>query len=136
VPRLRHILETALYVADVDRSERFYCDLFGCRTIMADDRLRVLRLTEDQVLLLFKRGGSVTGSPTPRGFIPEHDGQGTLHVAFAIGDADVDDWRHALQTRAIPIISEVRPQQGGVSLYFRDPDGHLIELATPSIWDV
>ena len=26
--------------------------------------------------------------------------------------------------------------RGGHSIYFRDPDGHLLELATPGLWTV
>ncbi len=26
--------------------------------------------------------------------------------------------------------------RGGRSIYFRDPDGHLLELATPGLWSV
>jgi catechol 2,3-dioxygenase-like lactoylglutathione lyase family enzyme len=26
--------------------------------------------------------------------------------------------------------------RGGTSLYFRDPDGHLVELATPGLWSI
>jgi len=28
----------------------------------------------------------------------------------------------------------VKWSRGGESLYFRDPDDHLVELATPGIW--
>ena len=27
-------------------------------------------------------------------------------------------------------------ERGGQSIYFRDPDGHLVELATPGIWAI
>jgi catechol 2,3-dioxygenase-like lactoylglutathione lyase family enzyme len=27
-------------------------------------------------------------------------------------------------------------ERGGRSIYFRDPDGHLLELATPGLWSV
>ena len=26
--------------------------------------------------------------------------------------------------------------RGGHSIYFRDPDGHLLELATPGLWTI
>jgi len=26
--------------------------------------------------------------------------------------------------------------RGGHSIYFRDPDGHLLELATPGLWAI
>jgi catechol 2,3-dioxygenase-like lactoylglutathione lyase family enzyme len=136
MPNVRHILETSLYVENLDRSERFYRDLLGIRTVMADHRMRALRLSDGQMLLLFAKGKSTAGEETPRGQIPGHDGGGQLHLAFAIEEADFDAWRDELAARNIELISHVRPAQGGESLYFRDPDSHLIELATPSIWNV
>jgi catechol 2,3-dioxygenase-like lactoylglutathione lyase family enzyme len=136
MPNVRHILETALYVDDLDRSESFYCTVFGCRTKMSDGRMRAVGIADGQMLLLFERGKSVDGEATPRGMIPGHDGHGPLHLALAIDTADVAAWREHLADRGIPVESHVRPQQGGDSLYFRDPDGHLIELATPNIWNV
>lgn len=136
MPNVRHILETSLYVDDLDRSEQFYCKAFGCRRKLADGRMRALGIAAGQLLLLFERGKSKEGEETPRGQIPGHDGVGSLHVALAIDAEDVEAWRHHLEAQQIEIVSRVRPEQGGESLYFRDPDGHLIELATPSIWNV
>ncbi|MDF2970539.1 MAG: glyoxalase, partial [Microvirga sp.] len=39
-----------------------------------------------------------------------------------------------LGERKIPIESRVTWPRGGTSLYFRDPDGHVLELATPGLW--
>jgi catechol 2,3-dioxygenase-like lactoylglutathione lyase family enzyme len=87
-----------------------------------------------QVLLLFKRGGSVQPSPMHGGMIPAHDGKGEIHVAFAIAAADLPAWRIRLSQNNLPIVSELVTDRGGTSIYFRDPDQHLIELATPGIW--
>jgi catechol 2,3-dioxygenase-like lactoylglutathione lyase family enzyme len=136
VPKVQQILETALEVADVKRSEQFYRDLFGFPTIFApSDRLHVLSIHDRQVLLLFQRGGSVDGAQTPNGFIPGHEASGTMHMAFAISPGDVEPWRVKLLSLNIPIESETAgPMGGGHAIYFRDPDQHLIELATPTIW--
>ena len=136
MPQVQQILETALEVADVENSERFYRDLFGFRTVFAaGDRLHVLSVHDRQVLLLFQRGGSVDGSHTPNGFIPGHEAHGTMHMAFAISPADIELWRAKLSSLNIPIESETAgPLGSGHAIYFRDPDQHLIELATPNIW--
>jgi catechol 2,3-dioxygenase-like lactoylglutathione lyase family enzyme len=70
----------------------------------------------------------------PGGVIPPHGGEGRLHLAFAIAADSLDDWKDRLAGHGITIESVVLPERGGTSLYFRDPDGHLIELATPGLW--
>jgi len=133
-PRVTHVLETSLYVTDLERSRAFYQDLFGFAVFLQDERMCALEVPGRQVLLLFRRGASLRPSPTPGGVIPPHDGHGTLHVALAIDAADLADWRQRLAERGLAVESQVGWPAGGTSLYFRDPDNHSIELATPGLW--
>jgi catechol 2,3-dioxygenase-like lactoylglutathione lyase family enzyme len=89
-----------------------------------------------RVLLLFKRGGTLTPTTVPGGVIPPHDGTGPHHVAFAIAAKDFLAWKKQLTARDIAIESETQWERGGQSVFFRDPDGHLLELATPGIWPI
>ena len=127
------LLESALYVEDAARSERFYRDLLGATPKLRIDRLHALELGDGRILLLFRRGASTEGDETPGGKIPGHGGRGTLHLAFETDDLEA--WQRRLKALGIPIESEVKPEQGGRSLYIRDPDGHAIEFAERMIWD-
>jgi catechol 2,3-dioxygenase-like lactoylglutathione lyase family enzyme len=93
-----------------------------------------LNVPGGQVLLLFLKGSTTTTAVLPGGTIPPHDGNGRLHLAFAISGDDLDAWRKCLQSHGVSIEGEVKWPRGGTSLYFRDPDGHLVELATPGLW--
>jgi catechol 2,3-dioxygenase-like lactoylglutathione lyase family enzyme len=135
MPRPTHIAETALYVDDLDRAVSFYTALFGSVVLRREeDRLCALRIADEQVLLLFRRGASVRPVVLEGGAVPAHDGAGPLHVCFGIGAGDVDAWERHLQARGITIESRVRWPVGATSLYFRDLDKHLVELATPGLW--
>jgi catechol 2,3-dioxygenase-like lactoylglutathione lyase family enzyme len=48
--------------------------------------------------------------------------------------ASLEDWTRHLAARAVVVESRVRQAFGGISLYFRDPDGHSVEVATPGLW--
>lgn len=137
MPTINNVLETALYVRDRARSQTFYETVLGFRVLLDDgNRLTGMAVgNSPQVLLLFTEGASTGGEQTPTGFIPPHDTHGTQHVAFAIAEESVDDWRQQLSANGVPIESVVLPERGGTSLYFRDPDNHLIELASPGIWE-
>ncbi len=90
MPNVNGVLETALYVSDVQRAEEFYQRVFGFQPIhQEDDRLHALAVPGGQVLLLFRVGGSVQPTDTPGGRIPQHDGHGTLHLAFGINRLQV-----------------------------------------------
>ncbi len=136
MPHVQGVLETALYVRDLDKSQRFYEELFNFRELLRDERMCGLAIAEKQVLLLFLVGGTTQGEPVPGGFIPPHDAQGQIHLCFKIKTNSLESWRAALAQKQIAIESEVYPPRGGTSLYFRDPDHHLIELATPGIWEI
>src|SRR5262245_26012312 len=128
MPSVTGILETALYVDDLPRSAQFYQALFGFAPLVVSDRLIALAVQDGQVLLLFKKRASLQLRPGA------HDGDGQLHLAFAIDTREVEDWRVRLREHGVAI-EEDRPwERGGQSLYFRDPDGHLIELGSPGIW--
>lgn len=130
------VLETALYVEDLDASEKFYADLFGCKTLLADDRMRAMNIGDTNVLLLFKRGGTTDGEEVEGGFIPPHDATGQIHLCFAIEKDDMEEYQRVLEANNVKVISTVFPPRGGTSLYFRDLDGHLIELATRGVWEI
>jgi len=133
-PRVTAVLETCLHVEDVERSARFYETLFGFKRMAGDARFCAFDVAPGSVLLLFLRGGTLEPVKLPGGIIPPHDGSGHMHFAFAIPAEDLAAWLDRLQDAGITIESRVRWERGGESIYFRDPDQHLVELATPGIW--
>lgn len=133
MPVIDRVLETCLYVDDLDRAASFYERTLDLRPLYADARMRAYAVGET-VLLLFARGQSVEEVELPDGNIPPHDGHGPLHVAFAVSAEDLAGWVRRLQDNSVPIEGRMRWPRGGTSIYFRDPDGHLLELATPGLW--
>lgn len=129
-PKTGGILESSLYVSDVSRSVRFYQEIFGFSVISDfDPRGCAMHAGPNQVLLLFKKRASLA-IPTP------HDGEGELHLAFAIPAAEFANWELWLQQKGITVEERRSWKLGGRSLYFRDPDRHLLELATPGVWSI
>lgn len=129
-PATDGILESSLYVNDVAKSVRFYEETLGFRVISRfGERGCAMQAGTRQVLLLFKKGAS-------RAIQSPHDGDGELHLAFAIPSSELENWEDWLEKKGLAV-EEKRPWElGGCSLYFRDPDRHLIELATPGTWSV
>ncbi|SEG32976.1 Catechol 2,3-dioxygenase [Methylobacterium sp. 190mf] len=134
MPELNAILETALYVADLDRAEAFYRDTMGLRCLFTDFRMRAFDVGGRGVLLLFPEGGSLQPIETPGGLIPPYDGRGPAHIAFSIDADALAPWEDHLAAAGVAVEGRTRWPRGGVSVYFRDPDGHLLELATPGLW--
>ena len=132
--RVRRVLETALDCDDLARAVAFYRTLLDVEPMVAGDRLVAFDAGEGTVLLLFQRGLGSQAAETEGGVVPGHDAAGTTHFAFAIDAADVSSWESRLSDLHIAIESRVRWPRGGLSLYFRDPDGHSVELVTPGIW--
>ena len=136
MPRLNGVLETALYVDELARAARFYEDVLGLAALTSDRRFRAYAVGAHSVLLLFQRGATRETVVLPGGTIPPHDGHGPLHVAFAVAADELDAWERRLDERGIAIEGRTAWPRGGHSIYMRDPDGHLLEFATPGLWAI
>ena len=130
---IRRLLETALYSDDIARTASFYEDLLGRPPMLRSDRLIAFDAGEATVLLIFHRGHAKPLA-TVGGLVPGHDSTGPAHLAFAIDSSDLVSWESRLDSLGITIESRVAWDTGGVSIYFRDPDGHSVEMATPGLW--
>lgn len=130
IPKSEGVLESSLYVDDVLRSAQFYERIFGFDVISDfGERGCALQAGNRQVLLLFKKGGS-------RHIQSPHDGDGELHLAFAIPSSELPAWEAWLAENGIAVEEKRKWDLGGESVYFRDPDRHLVEIATPGVWSI
>ena len=132
-PHVNGILETSLYVERPTRSVEFYRRVFGFEPMDVDEkegitdetRLCAMRAGDRSVLLLFKKGSTT-----------DTDAMGAIHIAFGIARAELTAWEAWLSQQGIPIESRKKWKFGGEALYFRDPDGHLLEVVTPGVWSI
>lgn len=136
MPQVQRLLESSLYVADVARSVEFYTGLFGFETLFRNERAAGLNVRGESVLLLFRKGGTPEPLVSERGTIPPHDGDGRLHLAFSIRADELEPWEARLRDGGIEVEARYDWELGGRSLYFRDPDAHLVELVTPGCWTI
>jgi len=134
MPKLDRVIETCLYVDDLGRTARFYEETLGLKVLTHDERFRAYDVGGQSVLLLFRRGATLKTVHMPGGTIPPHDGRGPLHVAFAVTAETLREWEERLRDQDVAIEGRTDWSRGGHSIYFRDPDGHLLELATPGLW--
>ena len=123
------VLETILYVDDLNAAERFYGDVLGLELDSKKDGLFVFFKCGDGMLLLFEPHAASTGRT-----VPAHGANGPGHACFAVAEADLEGWKRHLKAAGVAIEQEMDWPRGGRSFYFRDPAGNSLELATPKIW--
>ena len=127
--RPTRVFETVLYAEDLAAAERFYRDAVGLEVITRGDLVVVFRCGDGVLLIFDPRKSRAAGRE-----VPSHGTFGAGHIAFAAKAEDLDAWRKQLRNAGIYIEREVDWDEGGRSLYFRDPAGNIIELAPPTIW--
>ena len=66
--------------------------------------------------------------------LPQHGAHGPGHIAFAVPAGELDAWQTRLAQFDVAIERLLHWPRGGRSIYFRDPAGNSLELATTAVW--
>ncbi|MHB2267227.1 VOC family protein [Aliihoeflea sp. PC F10.4] len=136
------ILESALYVDDLDAAEAFYADIMGLERIVRIEGRHVFFRCGSGVLLLFNAEATIhppaQGAKYP---VPPHGTRGAGHLCFAATGDEIERWKAHLEGKGVAIEADFnwpssKPDEPSVgrSIYFRDPAGNSIEFAEPRIW--
>lgn len=129
------ILETALYVNDLEQARNFYGTKLGLDEYSFTPNRSLFYRLSDGMLLIFNPAESkqqtimIAGHP-----VPQHGSVGAGHMAFAIAEDQVETVVGHLGSVDIGIESVVKWPAGGTSIYVRDPANNSIEFATRSLW--
>ncbi len=131
--RARRILETCIYAEDLEAAREFYTRVLGLEVHAEQKSRHIFFRVGEGMFLVFKPSATRAGMtvPVPLG---SHGCTGEGHVAFAAEEDELEIWRARLAELDVKIESEVDWPQGGKSIYFRDPAGNSVELATPRLW--
>jgi catechol 2,3-dioxygenase-like lactoylglutathione lyase family enzyme len=129
---VKGILEAVLYVDDLAAAEAFYTGVLNLPVHSRVPGRHLFLRCGDGMFLLFNP--AATSQPGQQ--VPSHGARGPGHVALAIDEADLAGWRERLIQHGVEVETEVTWPSGGRSIYFRDPAGNSIELATPQTWNL
>jgi len=124
MPRVQHIDHVAIAVSDLDRSKAWYEKHLGLTHRFADlwEGAPIMMGAGDTAVALFEAEDAHARNPTPNWM---------LHLAFRVDRAGFLEGRDELAAEGIAV-REVE-HENCRSLYFKDPDGHLLELTTYEI---
>lgn len=126
---IRSLQHLGLVVSDVDESRRFYGDALGLEEIERPAAFRFggawFRAGSDHVHLIAQPDTTQTAPPPDPGSGLQ-TGLAT-HFAFEVDDLAAAEAR--LARHGFPIAAgRLRRGDGVQQSYFRDPDGHIVEL--------
>jgi catechol 2,3-dioxygenase-like lactoylglutathione lyase family enzyme len=127
--RQTRIFETVLYAEDLAAAKRFYRDAIRLEVIGRGDLAVVFRCGGGVLLIFDPRKSGAPGRD-----VPSHGTSGAGHITFGAKSEDLDAWRQQLRKAGVSIEREVDWDEGGRSIYLRDPTGNVVELAPPTLW--
>jgi catechol 2,3-dioxygenase-like lactoylglutathione lyase family enzyme len=119
---IRAIDYTVIFVRDMAAMRRFYEDIL---------RFPLIRELSPG-WIEYRVGGNILALSTPRltaADVPTPDGSASLQLAFKVSAPEVDQCADELVRRGVTLLSPPTDHAfGHRTLFFRDPDGNLLEV--------
>jgi catechol 2,3-dioxygenase-like lactoylglutathione lyase family enzyme len=120
---LTHIL----VVADIDRARSFYRDVLGATVYREYGGTSCVLHFQGSWLLLVTGGGPTEDKPGVT-FEPPKDAQSVSH-SMTMRIADCKEAYEVLRSRGAEFLTPPYERGGEIRCFFRDPDGHLLEIS-------
>ena len=127
---IHRLLETSIYADDLEQAEKFYSAVLGLELFERQPGRHVFFRSGQGMFLVF----NPAATSEPGLVFPPHGARGPGHVAFAVAMSALPEWKERLEQNGVRIEKDFVWPNGGRSIYFRDPAGNSIELASPLIW--
>jgi catechol 2,3-dioxygenase-like lactoylglutathione lyase family enzyme len=138
-PKLGQIVETILYTSSVPKLVQWYTNNLSVTPFIQAPGFAGFSLPNNSILLLFDRSTTVSGKQFPNGNIPPHGAESIKgqHIAFACESKEtLEEWEQHLKLKGVEIEGKMDWDRGGKSIFFRDGDGHMLEIMTHGVWPV
>lgn len=132
--RVSDVLESALYVDDLEASQRFYTELLGLPLYSKMEGRHVFLRCGNRMVLLFNAEATSVSAGGPAD-APVHGARGAGHLAFAVPEHEIDRWKEHLSKHGVEIEKETHFGLSR-SIYFRDPSGNSLEITSPLLWEI
>ena len=119
---IRAIDYTVIFVRDMAAMRRFYNDILGFPLLRELSPGWIEYRVGDNTLALARPRLTAADAPTP-------DGSASLQLAFKVSAPEVDQCADELVRQGVNLLSPPTDQAfGHRTLFFRDPDGNLLEV--------
>ncbi|MBB4360336.1 catechol 2,3-dioxygenase-like lactoylglutathione lyase family enzyme [Bradyrhizobium sp. CIR18] len=119
---IRAIDYTVIFVRDMAAMRRFYEDVLAFPLLRELSPNWIEYGLGGNTLALARPSRTAADAPTP-------PGSASLQLAFKVSAAEVDACANALVRQGIALVSPPTNQSfGHRTLFFRDPDGNLLEI--------
>jgi catechol 2,3-dioxygenase-like lactoylglutathione lyase family enzyme len=119
---IRAIDYTVIFVRDMAAMRRFYEDVIGLTLLRELSPNWLEYQLGGNTLALARPSLTASDAPTPTG-------SAALQLAFKVSAADVDQCADELVRQGVPLVSSPTDRPfGHRTLFFRDPDGNLLEV--------
>jgi catechol 2,3-dioxygenase-like lactoylglutathione lyase family enzyme len=127
-PKMTGVLETVLYFTDEEKTHRFYSEVLGFRLVGREPGRSLFYRAGKHVFLLFQAEETLKSNT-----LPPHGATGSVHTCFLVPADAYESWKTYLSAHDVPVIKQIEWPLG-LSFYFHDPDGNLLEIANNDIW--
>ena len=119
-----------LVVEDIERSRAFYTDVLGATLYREYGGTSAVLQFQGSWLLLVTGGGPTPGKPTVT-FAPPSDPDRVSHQ-MTMRVPDCHAAYRVLRDRGADFLAPPQDRGGEIRAFFRDPDGHLLEISEVS----